>query len=177
MSSFRVGVYPSLVLALAVCGCDRLAVSPKAAESAPPEYEMSAPPPDLRPFVGETYAAFSAQPEMARYAPTGLQLNGADQARFEAAMAASAAPAWTASGGGAEALVFAGCNAAGCDAGHGLIAIDMETGAAFVGVRDGDGVEALAPNPRLEALLRLSSPTRAWEDLPSAPPEPVVAPH
>jgi hypothetical protein len=30
-------------------------------------------------------------------------------------------------------------------------------------VRDQQGTEVLAPNDRVEALLRLNSPTRAWD--------------
>ena len=67
-------------------------------------------------------------------------------------------------GGGAEALVFTGCAEAGCDQGFSVIAIDTTTGLVFAAVRDGDGAEVLAPNDRLEALLRLNSPTRAWDD-------------
>ena len=38
------------------------------------------------------------------------------------------------------------------------------TGDAFVAVRDASGAEVLAPNDRLEALLRLNSPQRRWDD-------------
>jgi hypothetical protein len=65
-------------------------------------------------------------------------------------------------GGGAEALVFRGCAEEGCDAGAAVVAIDVRTGVAFVGVRDVGGADELAPNDRVEALLRLNSPTRAW---------------
>jgi hypothetical protein len=67
-------------------------------------------------------------------------------------------------GGGAEALVFRGCAAAGCEEGAAVVAIDAATGAVFAAVRDAAGAEVLTPNDRIEALLRLNSPTRRWDD-------------
>ncbi len=67
-------------------------------------------------------------------------------------------------GGGAEALVFRGCAETSCDDGIALVAIDTTTGAAFAAVRDAGGEEILASNDRVEALLRLNSPTRRWDD-------------
>ena len=49
------------------------------------------------------------------------------------------------------------------------MAIDAATGGAFVGVRDTAGKHVLAPNERLEALLRLNAPTRDWAD--AGPPQ------
>ncbi len=155
--------------AFAGAACDQISVEPKAAQSATVTPEAPPPVPDLRAAAGQQYSDFAAQAGMAAYTAEGLELTPADKARFEAAMAVQAAPAWIASGGGAEALVFAGCATDGCDAGRAVLAIDVETGAAFLGAVDGQGAEALAPNPRLEALLRLSSPSRAWEDLPLTP--------
>jgi hypothetical protein len=67
-------------------------------------------------------------------------------------------------GGGAEALVFRGCAETGCNDGAAVVAIDTATGAAFVAVHDAGGAEVLTPNDRLEALLRLNSPSRRWDD-------------
>ena len=159
---------------LAVLGCDQLALGPKTADSAPPPATAAPAPPDLRPFVGDTYAVFSTRPDMARFNPQGLGLADADRARLEAALA-EPAPAFIAQGGGAEALVFVGCAQDGCAAGRAVLAIELETRAVFAGVAGPEGAEALAPNARLEALLGLTSPSRAWEDLPLSPP-PVTAP-
>ena len=68
------------------------------------------------------------------------------------------------SGGGAEALVFQGCAETGCADGLAIVAIDVATGTAFVGVKDAEGAEILTPNDRIEALLRLNSPTRSWHN-------------
>jgi hypothetical protein len=48
--------------------------------------------------------------------------------------------------------------------------VDLATGDPFVGVRDVGGADVLEPNDRLEALLRLNSPTRSWDDPQPAPP-------
>jgi hypothetical protein len=100
---------------------------------------------------------------MERYGAAALGLTAAEQERFARAMAAPA-PAWIASGGGAQALVFTGCAEAGCGAGRAVLAIDTATGAAFMGVRDEGGAVELVVNDRVEALLRLASPTRNWHD-------------
>lgn len=147
---------------LALAACDQISLGPPKAASAPPSAPAEAEPiADLRPFAGTTYADFAARPEFARYAAAGLGLSTADQARLDAAMAAQA-PAWIAHGGGAQALLFTGCAAEGCAVAQGVVAVDLATGSAFVGVRDAEGQTELTPNPRLEALLRLSSPARAW---------------
>lgn len=74
-------------------------------------------------------------------------------------------------GGGAEALVFRGCAETGCGDGEAVVAVDIGTGGAFVGVEDAGGAVIMAPNERVEALLRLNSPTRHWTgfDIPEAP--------
>lgn len=68
------------------------------------------------------------------------------------------------SGGGAEALVFRGCAQTGCIDGASVVAVDTATGATFAAVRDAGGAEILAPSDRVEALLRLNSPSRRWDD-------------
>jgi len=166
-------LFLALLSAALAAGCDRIGLGPHRAASAPNE----APPPavqplsELRRFAGATLAEFLAAPEAARYRPAALGLSQADTARLEAAMTAPA-PAMLISGGGAEAIVFSGCAASGCAEGRVVFAIDLETGAAFVAVRDSAGEAALRPNPRVEALLRLTSPTQRWDD---PAPTPIIA--
>jgi hypothetical protein len=100
---------------------------------------------------------------MERYSPTAMGLSDAEQARFTHAMSVEA-PALMTSGGGAEALVFSGCAPSGCLEGLSVVAIEVTTGEAFVGVSDMSGAAQLAPNDRLEALLRLTSPSQTWDD-------------
>jgi hypothetical protein len=155
----RVGLAASF---LAVSGCDQLGLGPHEAVSAPaneptPVHAIA----DLRPHAGDLYSNFAAA-EGARYSPDQLGLNAADRARLWRAMAAPAAGQLI-SGGGAEALVFRGCAETSCDDGTAVVAIDTATGAAFAAVSDAGGTEVLAPNERVEALLRLNSPTRRWD--------------
>jgi hypothetical protein len=100
---------------------------------------------------------------MERYRLEALGLTEGEAARFHAHMS-TGTQAELISGGGAEALTFTGCAAAGCDEGVAILAVDAATGAAFVGVRDGQGADVLVENPRIEALLRLSSPRGQWDD-------------
>lgn len=152
---------------LVLAGCDQLSalgLGPPPAASAPP----SAPPApmqaiaDLRPYAGDLYSDFSAG-EGARYSPEQLGLNAADRERLSRVMAVPSAGRLV-GGGGAEALVFRGCAVTGCDQGVGVVAIDTTTGLAFTAVHDAGGAEVLTPNDRVEALLRLDSPSRAWDD-------------
>ncbi|MBX3511639.1 MAG: hypothetical protein KF700_10590 [Hyphomonadaceae bacterium] len=80
---------------------------------------------------------------------------------------------WMLQGGGAQALVFAGCAQEGCAAGRGIVAIDPSTGSAFVGVRDAAGSTQLRAEPRVETLLELMSPARSWENA-QPPPAPAA---
>jgi len=82
---------------------------------------------------------------------------------------ATGQPGEVLAGGGAQALVFGGCADTGCADGRSVVAIDLATGDAFVGVHDAGGRDVLEPNDRLEALLRLNSPTRSWDDPQAAP--------
>jgi len=149
------------LLAAASVGCGRVALGPPQAASAPNQTSQAAP--NLRALAGSTFPEFLSQPNMDRYAPAALGLSDAEAARLHAAMAAPS-PAAVTSGGGAEAIVFSGCASDGCAQGRGVVAIDLETGAAFVAVRDGAGETEFRPNPRVEALLELTSPTRRWDD-------------
>lgn len=153
---------------LVVVGCDRVGLEPAPAASAPSAPAPTYLDPDLRPFAGLDYTAFAEIDGMQRFSADSLRLNGPEQARFEAGMAVQQ-PAVVATGGGAEALVFSGCAVSGCAHGRSVLAIDTRTGATFVGVAGQGGSEALIPNDRLEALLRVTSPTMRWEDPIRAP--------
>jgi len=160
MTWWRIGI---LAAAVAIGGgCDRVSLAPPQAASAPIAVE-EAQTADLRASEGKSYAEFVAQPGMARYRLSALGLAGADIARFDAGMAVEE-PAFVSSGGGARALVFAGCSISGCPHARSVLAIDLETGDAFVGVAGAGAAEALIPNDRIEALLRVTSPTMRWED-------------
>jgi hypothetical protein len=150
---------------LALAGCDQLGLGPPPSEaSAPPP--APAPLPDFAASVGQSYASFAAEAG-ARYAPEALGLNAIDRARLWRAMA-DAQPGVLVQGGGAEALVFRGCAETGCAAGLAVVAVDTASGDVFVGVRDAGGAVELTPNDRLEALLRLNSESRRWDDVPDA---------
>lgn len=166
MHRIFLGTGLAAVAALALGGCDQLsqmALGPRPAVSAPADE----PPPqqaiaDLRPHAGDIYSDFVAA-EGARYSPEQIGLNAGDRARLWRAMATPVAGRLE-NGGGAEALVFRGCAETGCDEGLAVVAIDTATGAVFAAVRDAGGALVLTPNDRVEALLRLNSPTRAWDD-------------
>jgi hypothetical protein len=153
----------AVAVALGCAGCDQLGLGPPKAASAPVAAETAAEVPDLRPNIGRTYLDFVAQVGMERYEPAALGLSEVEQARFAVAME-TARPGFVAAGGGAEALVFAGCAASGCADAAAVVAIDLTTGAPFLGVRDSAGADEFAPNERVAALLRLSSPTRSWDN-------------
>ncbi|MGQ0532179.1 MAG: hypothetical protein ACT4OF_05735 [Caulobacteraceae bacterium] len=148
---------------LFAAGCDQLGLGPREASPAPvaePPHSVAIA--DLRPHVGDTYSAFTAGAG-ARYSPEEIGLNAVDRARLWRAMAMPVAGRLI-EGGGAEALVFRGCAETSCEDGKAVVAIDTGTGAVFVAVRDAGGAEVLTPNDRVEALLRLNSPTRRWDD-------------
>jgi hypothetical protein len=150
------------VLAVMTAGCDQMAgreagPGSGSAEAAP----ITQPVADLASYGGRSYADFVAA-HQDRFSSEALGLATADGGRLEHAMATSSGALLQ--GGGAEALIFRGCAAGGCGEGVAVMGIDAGTGAAFVGVQDGAGKDVLAPNERLEALLRLSTPTRDWAD-------------
>lgn len=150
------------VLAVTTAGCDQMAgrdagPGPGSAVAA----AIGQPVADLATYNGRSYADFVAG-HQDRFSPDALGLVPADAQRLDDAMAASSSAVLD--GGGAAALVFRGCAASGCSDGVAVVAVDAATGATFVGVRDGAGKDVLAPNERLEALLRLNAPTRDWAD-------------
>lgn len=162
------GILPRglIVVVLGVAACGQLATDRAAPTPAPAAASEQVP--DLRPHAGESYTDFVAAAGV-RYTPDSMGLAAVDRARLWRGMA-TATPAQLLTGGGAEALVFKGCSDQGCEDGLAIVAIDVATGAAFAGVRDVGGADILAPNERLEALLRLNSPTRSWEDPQAAQP-------
>jgi hypothetical protein len=123
---------------------------------------------DVASHVGQSFEAFVASPGMDRFSLDKLDLAAGEKSRLTQAMAVSK-PSRLIRGGGAAALVFTGCAQAGCDAGAAVIAIGGE-GETFVGVRDAAGASEFIPDDRMEALLRLNSPTRRWDDPEAAEP-------
>lgn len=154
----RIMLAAAMALALAACGQQpaQQAAAPEVAEPT-----VATPAALLRNHIGSAYPAFVQQPGMGRYAPQNLGL-GAETERFAGAMQAPAASRAIADSG-VEALVFTGCAAADCAA-SGVLAIDLATGDAFVGVKDAAGEAILKPNARLQMLLTATSPSRAWSD-------------
>jgi hypothetical protein len=158
------------MLAVMTAGCDRLsgekaAPEPASAEAAPTARPVA----DLADYNGRSYADFAAS-HQDRFSPDALGLAAGDDGRLQRAMAASTGALLE--GGGARALVFRGCADSGCADSVGVVAVDADTGSAFVGVRDAAGKDVLAPNDRLEVLLRLNAPTRDWVDAGPRPPAP-----
>lgn len=154
-----------LALVLALGACDQLA-APQAESPLGPPAAAAAPVADLQTFAGRPFADLvAAHPD--RFGNDALSLNAAESARLGQVIASGQGAVLD--GGGAEALVFRGCAASGCAEGVGIVAVDAATGAAFVGVRDGDGADILVPNDRLEALLRLNATSRDWVDAGAAP--------
>lgn len=152
-----------IVAALCASACGQAAVGPQQAASAPIDRVEPTSLPDFREFVGDTYAEFAAQPVASRYDVTALGVEAAQRARFTHSMS-RAAPGLIADGGGAQALIFSGCAPTGCLEGLSVVAVDVASGEVFVGVSDAHGADELVPNDRLEALLRLTSPSNTWDD-------------
>jgi hypothetical protein len=165
----RVGL--AAVTAMAAASCDRLAQpageatpAPAAAPAAPFDSAM------VRAQTGKTYSTFVGEAPGVGYAPEALGIVASDRARLWRGMATPTGGILF-TGGGAEALVFRGCAETSCADGASIVAIDTANGGVFAAVRDVGGADVLAPNDRIEALLRLNSPTQSWEDaIPSAAP-------
>jgi hypothetical protein len=168
MRSNLVWAAVTVAVVLGAAGCDEFGLGPEKAASAPAPAPVTVDP-SLRSHAGESYSAFVGTVGV-HYAPDALGLAAGDRARVWRAMA-TASGGQILSGGGAEALVFQGCADTGCGDGRAVVAIDLATGDTFVGVRDVGGADVLSPSDRLEALLRLNSPTRAWDN-----PEPAQNP-
>ncbi len=162
MIQVRVSVLAFAALSLGACG--QIVLGPPEAVSASADRQAPREPqPDFQSHAGETYAEFSSQEAMRRYSLAGLGVAGAEADRFNHAMTHQVEGV-VANGGGVQALVFSGCAPTGCLEGLSVVAVDVTTGEAFVGVSDMGGTAELVPNDRLEALLRLTSPSQSWDD-------------
>jgi hypothetical protein len=152
------------IFALLLAGCDQAGLGPQQAVSAPAREPapLAQPVADLRPHAGEHYPTFASNAG-ARYSPDELGFNATDRARLWRAMATTT-PGQIVEGGGAQALVFRGCAETSCQDGAAVVAVDLASGLAFVAIHDAAGAEVLTPNDRVEALLRLNSPSRRWDD-------------
>lgn len=167
--SFCIGL--AAAAALVAAGCDELGLGPQKAASAPPPAPAAFDPETVRAHAGETYSSYVADAGAA-YSPDAIGLPALDRTRVWRAMAEGEQGALV-EGGGAQALVFRGCAETGCIDGTAVVAIDTANGAVFAAVRDAGGAEVLTPNERVEALLRLNSPSRRWDDpAPRAEPAP-----
>lgn len=144
---------------LFAAGCERFNAERVAPE--PTTAVAAAPALDLNPFIGIVFSEFVARRR--DYEPEALRLSAGDRSRLWRAMAVPTAGAMV-DGGGARALVFRGCAETGCRDGLAVVAVDAGSGEAFVAVKDAGGAVVLSPNDRVEALLRLNSPTRDWAD-------------
>jgi hypothetical protein len=142
-------------------GCDR-AAPPDTTTATTEAVSESAQGVDVASHVGQRFDAFVASPGMERFSLENLDLAAGEKTRLTQAMAVSQ-PSRLISGGGAQALVFTGCAQAGCDTGVAVIAIGRE-GETFAGVRDAAGTSEFIPDDRMEALLRLNSSSRRWDD-------------
>jgi hypothetical protein len=127
-----------------------------------PAVAAADPDPALRAHAGDNYAHFVTAAG-ARYAPEAMGLSALDRTRLWRAMAAQQA-AEIVTGGGAEALVFRGCAAEGCEYGFAVVAVDTATGGVFVGVRDVGGADVLARDERVLALLEATAATHSWDE-------------
>jgi hypothetical protein len=165
----RVGV--ALAAITLAASCDRLAGAPEKATPSPSAAEAATfDSAAIRAEAGKTYSSFVAEPAGGSYAPEALGIAASDRARLWRGMATPAGGEIFI-GGGVEALVFRGCAETGCPDGASIVAIDTGNGAVFAAVRDVGGSDVLAPNDRVEALLRFNSPTQSWEDAAPRPPE------
>lgn len=165
----------AILASVTAASCDQSGLREPSARPPLPE-STAAPIGDLQTYAGRSYADFVAAHED-RFGASGLGIEPADAARLERVV--GAAQGALLDGGGAQALVFRGCAETGCVDGVGVVAVDAATGETFIGVRDASGQEVLAPNDRLEALLRLNTPTRDWSDtraIEPAPPAPQIEP-
>jgi hypothetical protein len=147
-------------LALAACAC-----TPAPAPPENPSAAAQTADPRIRQHVGAFYADFIQRPGMERYAPTALGLDQDTRRRFESAMLAGR-PAAIVSGGGTSALVLTGCRSDACADDQGVMAVDLGTGAVFVGVKDELGADVLVRHDRLQALLEAISPRHEWSSPP-----------
>ncbi|MGE0828762.1 MAG: hypothetical protein AB7O04_05345 [Hyphomonadaceae bacterium] len=159
----------ALILAAALAGCGQREgaeekISPTAHLASEIPETPGATAAALRAQAGQYYADFIKAEGMSRYAVENLGLNPEAAARFASSMDVTA-PSIVAEHDGLEALVFFGCAAHNCGGlTASVLAIDLATGDAFVGVKDEAGESILKSNARLQMLLTQTSPTRTWTD-------------
>ncbi|NWG52937.1 MAG: hypothetical protein HXY28_04395 [Hydrogenophilaceae bacterium] len=163
----RTRLIVSLIAALALQACGERskepAAAPQPAAAPAPESELAA---ALRAARGKYYFDFVKEAGMERYAAENLGLDAQAAARFSRNMDIQGVGA-IAAANGVEALVFTGCVEASCGGGAGplsVIAIDVQSGDAFVGVKDAEGETVLKPLPRIQMLLTETSPTNSWSN-------------
>lgn len=163
----RITLFVSVLAALALAGCGARdkeeAAEPQPAAAVAPESETAA---ALRAARGKYYFDFVKEAGMERYAAENLGLDAQAAARFSRNMDIQGVGT-IAAANGVEALVFTGCVEASCGGGAGplsVIAIDTQSGDAFVGVKDAEGESVLKPLPRIQMLLTETSPTNAWSN-------------
>lgn len=160
-------VMAALALAAAGCGDREKAKDNPVQPAAAPVQQQHATGPladQLRSQAGRYYFDFVREAGMDKYAAQNLGLTPEDAARFSRNMDIQGGGV-LASANGVEALVFTGCSETNCGGGAGplsVIAIDLSTGDAFVGVKDEDGETVLKSVPRLQMLLTETSPTNSW---------------
>jgi hypothetical protein len=130
---------------------------------APAPATAAAPPPDLQPFVGQSYTDLITAEPTARYSAANLDMSDAARVRFARAMSLSA-PAWMVEGAGTKAFIVVGCEAGACTQSAGILVIDTETGDVYAAVRDQEGRNVLINNDRLQALVEATSPADLWDD-------------
>ena len=149
----------ALAILVAATACDR---GPNSNTVAPEADTPVAEAVDLASHAGQNFDAFVGSPGMDRFSLEKLDLAPNERTRLAHAMTVLH-PSRLISGGGAQALVFTGCGQTGCDASVAVMAIGSR-GETFVGVRDAEGASEFIPDDRMEALLRLNSPARNWDD-------------
>ena len=152
-----------LILAVAsllvAASCER--ISAESVTPAPAPAVAAGPVTDFNLFIGLGFSEFVARNH--DYEPEALGLSATDRSRLWRAMAIPTVGTMV-DGGGARALVFRGCAETGCGDGLAVVAVDAASGTAFVAVKDAGGSVVMNSNDRVEALLRLNSPTRDWAD-------------
>jgi hypothetical protein len=160
--TMRILIICAAAAALALSGCgrrdaDKEATPASVAAPAPASPAEAA----LRAQAGKHYQDFAAAPGMGLYGVENLGLDTAEAARFSQNMEVTT-PGSIVTSNGVTALVFTGCRQHNCGATASVLAIDVATGDAFVGVKDDAGEAVLKSNARLQMLLTSTSPSRAW---------------
>ena len=151
----RIVVCACAVFALNACDQQK-AQQPTPVASQAPTAQDTALSATLRAQTGKRYGEFIAVSGMDRYTPENLGL--ADQAveRFYQDMQMQHRSTIV-SENGVSALVFPGFAAHAGDSTLSILAISLDDGGVFIGVRDDEGAAVLKPNTRLQTLLTHAS--------------------